>query len=94
MENFFYRVKCGDTLKSVCIRFNAPIFKVIEINKLNCEIEEGDIIEIVSLKNAKEYFVAPFDTIDSIAKKFNIKKEELTEKNGVDYAVYGTVLYI
>lgn len=94
MENFFYRVKRGDTLKSVCFRFNAPIFKVIEINKLKCEIEEGDIIEIVSLKNAKEYFVQPFDTIDSVAKKFNVSIAELKEKNGVDYAVFGTILYV
>ena len=88
MEKFFYRVINGETVNSLCAKFNLPTALFIKENNLSKELEDGDLV-IITKYSCKLYSVLPLDTLNSISKKFNLNKEELKEKNKIDYVYYG-----
>ena len=93
MEKFFYRVGKGDSVMSLAARFNLPQTVIIRDNNLSRDISEGDVLCIA--KTAGEiYFVQPFDTLNSVAEKFNVSTKTLAFINGVDYVFYGLNLII
>ena len=95
MAKFFYRVDKDETLISVCNKFNLPPLKIIKLNNLKKEIEQGDLLYVESFPdNAILYKVQPLDTVEKIARKFGVDKNELLQKNGVPYIFYGLVLEI
>ena len=95
MTKFFYRVEQGETLFGVSNKLSVPCFKIIRQNNLTREIEQGDLLYIEkSSEKGKFYKVKPFDTLDSVCEKFCVDKQELAEKNGVDYLFYGLIIEI
>lgn len=92
MTNFFYRVDNGDTLVSIAQTLKVAPFKLIKLNNLKKEVEQGDLLYIEKPKNSKLYKVQPLDTLESIAQKFCVDKTELLLKNGVEYIFYGLII--
>ncbi|MBQ6728013.1 MAG: LysM peptidoglycan-binding domain-containing protein [Clostridia bacterium] len=93
MEKFFYRVVEGDSIAALSSRFNIPQTVIIKCNNLSREISEGDVVVIRAL-TGKTYRVQPFDTLESVAERFNVSAETLAQVNGVDYLFYGLTLVI
>ena len=93
MEKFFYRVSGKDSLLSVAEKFGVPPAVVIRDNGLKTEISEGDIL-FIEKPRGKTYTVGVFDTIESVAARFNVSEERLKEINGVEYLFYGLKLLI
>lgn len=93
MENLFYRVKGGDTLLSVSAKFTIPASVIIADNNLKSEIAEGDILYLRKTEG-RVYLVKPSDTISEIAKSFNVKEEEILEKNKIPYVFAGETIII
>ena len=93
MEKFFYRVVEGDSIAALSLRFNLPQTVIINDNDLSCEISEGDVL-FIRAAAGKTYRVQPFDTLKSVAEKFNLSEETLAQVNGVDYVFYGLTLII
>ncbi|MBE5753949.1 MAG: LysM peptidoglycan-binding domain-containing protein [Clostridiales bacterium] len=93
MEKFFYRVEHGDTILSVSNKFCTPAILIINLNNLKKEICAGDILYIEK-ENCKTYTVKPFETVEMLAQRFGVEKEELLQKNGVDYLFYGLTIKI
>ena len=93
MENFFYRVEYGDTVFSISHRFSIPPTKLIELNKLTCEVEEGDVLFIQKATGCL-YHVKPFETALSIAQKFGTTEHKILHDNGVEYVFYGLIIYV
>ena len=93
MEKFFYRVINGETVNSLCAKFNLPTALFIKENNLTKEIEDGEVV-VINKYNCKLYTVLPLDTIKSIAKRFNVSEEELKEKNKIDFVYYGLKILI
>ncbi|MGN1208130.1 MAG: LysM peptidoglycan-binding domain-containing protein, partial [Christensenellales bacterium] len=82
-KNFLYKVKDGDTLKSISNKFKILERKLIEDNCLACEeLMKGDVLYI-SCENAHIYVVKPLDNLNKIAKKYNVTSEYLIEKNAL-----------
>lgn len=92
MKEFFYRVNSGESLVSICRRFNASIETTIKENLLNSEVEEGDLLLIKSYNNV--YIAKAGDSYQSIANKFNVLKANLLEKNNLEYVFYGLPIII
>ena len=88
MEKFFYRVKKGETLFSVCHEFSIPVMKVIKDNALKEEIREGDILYL-EMDGKNTYMVEPMDDYESVSKKLCVDKNYLKEKNSLPYLFYG-----
>ncbi len=93
MTKFFYRAQKGDTVCSLSERFSIPQIKIISLNGLKKEIQEGDMLYLEKEKTAT-YRVGLFETADSVAKKFNISSESLLEQNGVEYIFYGLIIIV
>lgn len=93
MEKFFYRVNSGDSVLALAAKFSVPPALLIKDNNLKGEIQEGDVLFICGARG-NVYPVQPFDTLSSVAARFNVPEEQLTELNGVDYIFYGLNLLI
>ena len=78
---------------SLSQKFNLPPGAIIKENGLTAEICAGDILFIKYVCGVP-YSVKPFDTAESVAKKFGVDKTELLEKNGVPYLFYGLTIYV
>lgn len=94
MEKIFYRVKNNENLLEIASRFDVTVFDIILDNNLVREVLPGDVL-IINKTDGLTYSVTPSDTIDSIAKKFCITKEELLFKNRpLTYVFYGIKIKI
>ena len=93
MKKFFYRVKEGDTLFSLCEKYSVPQTEIVKLNGLKQEISEGDVLyfEIV---DSPVYRVDVCDTVRSLSEKFNVPEEYVKEQAGSDYLFYGLKLRI
>lgn len=88
MKKFFYRVKNGDCLLSISNRFNECVFKIIQDNCLNKEVQCGDILLIES-SDSPLYLVKPYDTLESISIKFKKDKNDILQENNLPYLFCG-----
>lgn len=78
----YYTVEKGDTLYSISRRFNIPIDKLIEINKLNSNILSiGQILYLKENNQYDTYTVVKGDSLWSISRKYNIRVNDLIELN-------------
>ena len=93
MENFFYRVKENDTVKSLSLKFKIPSTIIIYQNRLTEEISNGDLL-FLTKTNDRIYTVELFDTLEIVAKKFCVSEEEILEKNKTPYLIYGEIIII
>lgn len=94
MKKFFYRVQLEDSLLSISAKFCIPAGKIIKENNLDCEISAGDLLYLESNDNVKTYKVMPFDTLESLAKRFNITEERLLEINCVPYIFFSQTIMV
>ena len=89
-----YKVQSGDTLFSIARKFKVSISDLSKLNKLNSSvIHPGDVIKVPNLsyvqkakkavaKNKKSvYKIKKGDTLISIAKKFNMKVDDIRKLN-------------
>ncbi len=93
MKKFFYRAEKGDTVFSLSNRFSIPATKLITLNRLVKEIEEGDLLYIESVDGCL-YKVKPFDTAKSVSEKFCVSEQKILKENGVEYLFYGLTIII
>ena len=95
MTKFFYRVGEGDTIISISKKFSISPVKIIKLNRLKKEVEQGDLLYLEQKDSkTKTYVVQPFDNLDSVAKKFSLDKSQIIKRNGVDYLFYGLIIEI
>ncbi len=91
-EEFFYRVRKGDSVLSVSIKLKVPFTLLIADNNLFREIEEGDLLYVK--REGQFYTVELGDSFESIACKFNTTVSEIKRKNRVEYLFYGLTLSV
>ena len=84
-------MESGDTAISLAKRFSLPVCKLIKLNNLKGEVQQGDMLYIEST-DKELYLVKPFETAESIGKKFNISPQKILSDNGVPYVFYGLII--
>lgn len=80
-KQFVYRVLDGDTLASICLKFNTSIENIVRNNK-DIPLFAGELIEI-KVNDYIQHFVKPAQTLKDIAEMYNITTEEIKEKNNL-----------
>lgn len=93
MKKFFYRVQSGDDVFSVSRKFLVPVGRIIFLNGLKKEIEEGDLLYIEK-GDYRVYSVKAGDNLESLAQKFGVSKEAIKSVNSSSYVFFGEIIYI
>ena len=79
-ENFDYIMSCVSN-KNLCILNEKPAYKL------------GDYL-FINNKVKVSHIVKPFETIDDIAKKYNVDREEILKRNNIKNIFVGQQLDI
>ena len=79
---------------SLSKKFQIPVGKIISLNNLNREIEEGDMLYLEKDCAQTIYVVEVKDTLNSISQKFGISSQEILEKNQLPYIFYGLTIFL
>lgn len=93
MKTVLHTVKCGESLADLAAKFHTTTATIAVRNNLKGEIFEG-LKLIIEEQAAFGYTVRPFDTIDSIAKKFGVTSERLKTLNMTDAVFVGQRILI
>ncbi len=85
-----YRVRPGDTLSSIGRRFNIHFKAIKDFNHLKGSFLSLNQKLVIPVEKAKEfeYVVQNGDTLSSIARKFNVKVEQLIDSNNQRKKIY------
>ena len=94
MKKIIYRVEKKDTILSVANAFKVSPSYLIKLNRLNCEIQAGDLL-VINDNATYCYQVKPFETLEQVLNKFCLSKEEFESLNGyLPYLFCGQIVAI
>lgn len=88
-----YRVNKEDSIESIALKYKTTPQQIIETNRLKAKIMAGMRLFIPEYYG-KPYTVQPYDTMDTIAKKFGIDKQELIIANKCERVFLGQKIFI
>lgn len=94
MKKIVYRVRDGETLKSICDRFAIPESLIIKLNGLETEVSCGDLLYLEKYEEKMLYTVKAGEGINSVARNFCVKAEDILIENSVPYLYFGQKIYI
>lgn len=80
-NQFFYRVLDGETVTSICKKFNTSKANILR-NNPKLDFYAGEWIKIKT-ENFKTHIVKPTETLLQIAEFYNIPKEQLKKDNNL-----------
>jgi LysM repeat protein len=83
-----YRVK-NETLDELAKKFEVSVLAIKQLNQIS-SVSKGDIIAV---PQENFYIVKPADTLDKIANKLSINKQELMRKNNIQKVFIGQILF-
>lgn len=86
-----HRVREGETMQSICTKYNTTKHQIMKDNPYNIEIYPGSMI-LISNCNKQIYIVNPLDNISKIAKKLNKTESEIREIVGGSVVFIGQIL--
>ena len=73
----YYRVKAGETINDILLKFNTDVSNVKILSNNLCE---GQFVKI--LKSYENFhIVKPLENLNQIAKKYNVEKEVIINAN-------------
>lgn len=93
--NYFskiYKVEGNETMNEISLKFNIEPSILYEFNDIK-EIEKGDLI-FIPKKNLAIHIVSPCETLESIAKKYDVSIDYIKSKNNITNLFVGLKLYI
>ena len=94
MKKIIYRVEKKDTILSVANVFKVSPLYLIKLNRLNCEIQAGDLLVICENATCC-YQVKPFETLEQVLNKFCLSNEEFENLNGyLPYLFCGQIVAV
>ncbi|MCI8912359.1 MAG: LysM peptidoglycan-binding domain-containing protein [Clostridia bacterium] len=93
MSKVLVRVQSGMTLESLAEEYHTSVYAIRRLNNLQGDIFVGMRLVIEEI-NGFYYTVQPFDTLESVAKKFSVSEESIAQLNGVDRIFIGQKIFV
>lgn len=78
-KEFYYRVKCGETIRELKEKFNTDIENILRNNK-DIDLYAGEWVKIKQ-NDYKIHIVKPTETINLIADLYGITSDKLLKDN-------------
>lgn len=93
MKRILVRVDSETSLESLAEKYHTTIPAIKKLNNLHTDIFVG--MRLIIDENQGEYYtVQPFDTLQSIAKKFGVSEESISQLNDTDRVFIGQKVFI
>ncbi len=93
MSKVLVRVQSGMTLESLAEEYHTSVYAIRRLNNLQGDIFVGMRLVIEEI-NGFYYTVQPFDTLESVAKKFSVSEEIIAQLNGVERIFIGQKIFV
>lgn len=93
MSKVLVRVQSGMTLENLAEEYHTSVYAIRRLNNLQSDIFVGMRLVIEEI-NGFYYTVQPFDTLESVAKKFSVSEESIAQLNGVDSIFIGQKIFV
>lgn len=93
MNKVMVRVGSGTSLEELAEHYHTSVYAIKKLNNLKGDIFVGMRL-IIEKADGFYYTVQPFDTIQSIAKKFGVSVEGIAELNGVERVFLGQKIFV
>ena len=93
MSKVLVRVQSGMTLESLAEEYHTSVYAIRRLNNLQGDIFVGMRLVIEEI-DGFYYTVQPFDTLESVAKKFSVSEESIAQLNGVDRIFIGQKIFV
>ncbi|MDE6884542.1 MAG: LysM peptidoglycan-binding domain-containing protein [Clostridia bacterium] len=93
MSKVLVRVQSGMTLESLAEEYHTSVYAIRRLNNLQGDIFVGMRLVIEEI-NGFYYTVQPFDTLESVAKKFGVSEESIAQLNGVERIFIGQKIFV
>ena len=93
MNKVMVRVGSGTSLESLAEQYHTSTYAIKKLNNLQGDIFVGMRL-IIEQVDGVYYTVQPFDTLESIAKKFGVSVESIVGLNGVDRVFLGQKIFV
>jgi len=81
------------TLESLAEEYHTSVYAIRRLNNLQGDIFVGMRLVIEEI-NGFYYTVQPFDTLESVAKKFSVSEESIAQLNGVERIFIGQKIFV
>jgi LysM repeat protein len=82
----------GSAVTAGCVRmYNEDVEEIYPLTPIGTPVhifEQEEEVKVPQHKGREIYFVRPGDTVDSIARRFNISSRQLIEFNKIKYPSY------
>ncbi len=93
MSKVLVRVQSGMTLESLAEEYHTSVYAIRRLNNLQGDIFVGMRLVIEEI-DGFYYTVQPFDTLESVAKKFSVSEESIAQLNGVERIFIGQKIFV
>ncbi|MDE7191478.1 MAG: LysM peptidoglycan-binding domain-containing protein [Clostridia bacterium] len=93
MKRVLVRINGETSLEDLANKYHTTVAAIKKLNNLHTDIFVG--MRLVIEENQGSYYtVQPFDTLESIARKFSASAQRITELNGVERVFIGQRIFI
>ncbi|MDE6605076.1 MAG: LysM peptidoglycan-binding domain-containing protein [Clostridia bacterium] len=93
MKKVIVRINDETSLEELADKHHTTVAAIKKLNNLHCDVFVG--MRLVIEENQGTYYtVQPFDTLESIARKFGASAQRIMELNGVERVFIGQRVFI
>ena len=93
MKRIMVRIDGDSSLEDLAEKYHTTVTAIKRLNNLHTDIFVGMRL-IVEENQGAYYTVQPFDTLESVAKKFGVNAQRITDLNGVERVFIGQRIFI
>ena len=93
MKRVMIRVDSGMTLENLAEKYHTTPLAIKNLNDLHTDIFIGMRL-VIEENQGENYTVQPFDTLESIAKKFGVSLQRIKDLNGIERVFIGQKIFI
>ena len=93
MKRVMVRVDATTSLEDLAEKYHTTVSAIKTLNNLRADIFVGMRL-IVEENQGVYYTVQPFDTLESVAKKFGVNAQRIANLNGVERVFIGQKIFI
>ena len=93
MKRVMVRVDATTSLEDLAEKYHTTVVAINKLNNLHTDIFVG--MRLIVEENQGDYYtVQPFDTLESVAKKFGVASQRIAELNSVERIFIGQKIFI